>query len=410
MKTVVFVETNFSGLDAIRYCKEHGYFSVLVTDSMERFKKWFPASCLHKLDLVDKVITVKNSNDFTEVLEALKKNLNKIDALLTFAEIRTKVVAQLCQELGLKGANPESIVIAQNKGLFRTVLLESGADSVQSMVLDDIEQLNQLNENKITFPFFIKPLQGHSSIGAVVCNSKSDLKSLASSLSKISEDWISRSFVVEDYLVGDLVSVEVLTYAKNQHHVVGVSDRDVVKDSIEVGSSFPLSQGRYELAKNKALMALDAIGYDFGASHVEVMLTETGAHLVEVNTRVGGSGHSIMLDLATNRSIVGDCVELALGNLHTASELYFHERGAAWKCFVSPKTGFIRELPSEEEVKSLSGVEEVWFHQEVGNKMTGINSNYNWIAQVMCVGADQLEAKQNASLAIDFISKNTLIT
>ena len=56
MKTVVFIETNFSGLDAIAYCKQQRYRSVLVTDNFERFRKWFPASSLQRLDLVDKVI------------------------------------------------------------------------------------------------------------------------------------------------------------------------------------------------------------------------------------------------------------------------------------------------------------------------------------------------------------------
>src|SRR6201996_6359206 len=98
MKTVVFIETNFSGLDAIAYCKQRGYRSVLVTDNFERFRKWFPASSLATLDLVDKVVHVSNSNDFDQVAKALRKALNSIDALLTFAEIRTHIAARLCRE------------------------------------------------------------------------------------------------------------------------------------------------------------------------------------------------------------------------------------------------------------------------------------------------------------------------
>jgi hypothetical protein len=39
MKTVVFVETNFSGLDAIRYCKEHGVIPPFLTTLQKRIKK-----------------------------------------------------------------------------------------------------------------------------------------------------------------------------------------------------------------------------------------------------------------------------------------------------------------------------------------------------------------------------------
>ena len=95
MKTVVFIETNFSGLDAIRYCNEVGYRSVLVTDSFERFTKWFPASVLYKLDLADFIVSVDDSNDFEQVRFVLEKQVGEIDAMLTFAEIRTAVTARL---------------------------------------------------------------------------------------------------------------------------------------------------------------------------------------------------------------------------------------------------------------------------------------------------------------------------
>jgi biotin carboxylase len=409
MKTVVFIETNFSGLDAIRYCKEKGYRSVLVTDSFDRFRKWFPASCLYKLDLADVVITVKNSNDFDEVRQALRDRLDSIDALMTFAEIRTRVAARLCQELGLRGANPEAIAVSQNKCRFRQALLERGADTVRCFEIDRVELLPTL-KGRINFPCFLKPVQGHSSIGAMACRSEAEIEGVVAALRGIDEDWISPAFVVEDYLEGDLVSVEMLTLGPGQHQVVGIADRDVVKGSIEIGSSFPLVDGRRAAVERKARAALDAIGYDFGPSHTEIMVTETGPHLVEVNTRVGGSGHSVMLDLATSRSIVGDCVELCLGTLVRSDPLYRPSRGAAWKCFVSPATGTISSMPSVDAIKGHPGVEEVWLHHEVGDEVKGLDSNYSWIVQVMCTGGDQPEAKRNAARAIEFVAAHTVIS
>lgn len=408
MKTIVFIETNFSGLDAIRYCKEQGYRSVLVTDSVERFRKWFPASCLYKLDLADQVISVRNSNDFEEVLRILQGRVGSIDALLTFAEIRTNVVARLCRALGLRGSSVEAIEIAQDKHRFRQVLLERGADSVKCQKIDSIEQLLTLKE-RIDFPCFLKPVQGHSSIGAVVCHNESEINSIVTSHRHITEDWISQSFVVEDYLVGDLVSVEILTTGPGQHQIVGIADRDVIKDSIEIGSSFPLVNEHRDAIARKACLALDAIGYDFGASHVEVIVTDGGPHLVEVNTRVGGSGHSVMLDLSTDRSIVGDCIELCLGQLPETPQLYAPERGAAWKCFVSPVVGKIISMPSAKTIKRNPGVCEIWLHHEQGDEIKGLDSNFSWIVQVMCTGRDHKEAKLNAARAIDFVASHTLI-
>lgn len=408
MKTIVFIETNFSGLDAIVYCKEKGYRAVLVTDSLDRFRNWFPTSCLYKIELADIIISVSDSNDFEVVRNALTEHVESVDAILTFAEIRTHVTARLCRAFELPGANPEAIQIAQDKHRFRNTLLSKGADTVKSQKIERVDQLPAIAK-RLNFPCFLKPVQGHSSIGAVVCHDAWHIDSVVESLKVIAEDWISRAFVVEDYLVGNLVSVEILTTGPGQHQIVGIADRDVINDAVEIGASFPLRDAHREAVERKACAALDAIGYDFGASHVEIMVTDDGPHLVEVNTRVGGSGHSIMLDLSTSRSIVGDCVELSLGQLEVPERLYGFEQGAAWKCFVSEAKGTIANLPSVDSIMLQPGVKEVWLHREEGDTIDDLNSNFSWIVQVMCTGRDQQEAKSNAASAIRYVAANTVI-
>lgn len=408
MATVVFIETNFSGLEAILYCKERGYRIVLVSDSVERFKKWFPESTMYILDKVDQLISVPNSNDFDAVAEVLLREVGEFDALLTFAEIRTLVTARLAKHFGLPGANPEAIRLAQDKFQFRKVLLAKGVDNVQCQLIDSARNLLDI-KNEIRYPCFLKPVQGHSSIGAVVCKTIDDAERISTELSAINEDWISSAFVVEDYLEGNLYSVEVLTTAPGEHHVVGISDRDVVNDSVEVGASFPFLSPLSERIEQKACAALDAIDYTFGPSHIEIIVQDGEPHLVEVNVRVGGSGHSFMLALATSRSIVGDCIELCLGNLNTESKIYEHTQGAAWKCYVSEQIGFIKNLPSEDEIKSKFNVEHVWLHRQVGDEVSTLNSNYNWIIQVMCRGKDREEAKLNAGSVIHYVTQQTVI-
>ncbi len=407
-KTIVFIETNFSGLFAIEYCRHHHYKTVLITDSYERFKKWFPESTLCMLDSVDQIISVADSSDVSEVLGVIKNQLVDVDAVITFAEIRTKTAAIVCRELGLKGSNVTAIETAQDKYRFRQVLADKGVESIGCVKLEQTE-LDSLDKMNINFPCFIKPLQGHSSIGATVCQNVDDILQVMHLLEKTSEDCISSSAVIEDYLVGELVSVEILTTSAGVHQIVGISDRDIVNQSVETGASFPLQHRHQAAIERKACAALDAIGYDFGASHVELIMTEKGPYLVEVNTRVGGSGHSVMLDLATSRSIVGDCVELNLGQLDLRRKLYHHVQGSAWKCFVHPSGGFIKQLPSLDSIKENVGVVEVWFHHDVGDKVGELNSNFNWIAQVMCTGVDQIDAKHNANEAVDFIAANTVI-
>lgn len=408
MATVVFVETNFSGLDAILYCKKQGYKTVLVSDSADRFKKWFPESTLYILDEVDQFVSVSDSNSLDIVTAALDAEVAEIDAILTFAEIRTLITAKLAKHYGLRGADPEAIKLAQDKFTFRNVMHEKGVDNVKCQLIQNANDL-VLAKDDITFPCFLKPVQGHSSIGAMVCHKKEDVDHVVAVLNEIDEDWISEAYVVEDYLKGELYSVEILTTAPGQHQVVGISDRDVICDSVEIGSSFPFCSNLSEKIEEKACAALDAIGYDFGPSHIEIIAQNNEAHIVEVNVRVGGSGHSIMLALATSRSIVGDYVELCLGSLMPDKNMYQPTHGAAWKCFVSNRPGKIVSLPTEHEIKKLFPIEHFWIHKPLGEKINASLSNYNWIAQVMCQGADQQEAKKNADKVINYVAEHSLI-
>jgi biotin carboxylase len=270
-------------------------------------------------------------------------------------------------------------------------------------LVDSIEQIDRIKD-ELPLPCFIKPKQGHSSIGSILCRDRDEITKSIAKLRTISSEGISSSYVVEDYLDGPLVSVEILTLEQGVHQVLGVSDRDVVASSIEVGSSFPLKAKAYEAAVSLATRALDAIGYTFGPSHIELIMTEHGPHLVEVNTRVGGSGHSVMLDASLGRSVTGDCVELCLGNHNLDINLYQSQQGAAWQCYASEKPGFIKALPPVEELLALPGVKEAWYHKELGEQLGELDSNFNWVIQVLCVGRDAQDAKAKAKEALRIAS------
>ncbi|QNW97255.1 ATP-grasp domain-containing protein [Acinetobacter seifertii] len=213
---------------------------------------WFPASSLSKIDQASEIINVNNSNDLEELISVLKK-FEKVDAILTFAEIRTLVTAKLAKEMNVKHSNSQAIEIAQNKSLIRKILAENKVEEVSSVTIKDINFIDdEIEKNNLKYPFFIKPLHGHSSIGASVCRNDNDLLNYKKKYIKSNQDGISDELVIEDYLEGQLVSVETLTFAKGQHAIIGVADRDIIHDCVEIGSSFTLDDRIATLAKEKA--------------------------------------------------------------------------------------------------------------------------------------------------------------
>jgi hypothetical protein len=66
-------------------------------------------------------------------------------------------------------------------------------------------------------------------------------------------------------------------------------------------------------------------------------------------------------------------------------------------------------MPAIDAIRAQPGVHEVWLHREPGDPVVDANSNFSWIAQVMCTGRDQHEAKLNAARAVAFIAAQTTI-
>ena len=78
------------------------------------------------------------------------------------------------------------------------------------------------------------------------------------------------------------------------------------------------------------------------------------------------------------------------------------------KCYFATR-GKVIAMPTIDAIRSQPGVHDVWLHREPGDTVADANSNFSWIAQVMCTGRDQHEAKLNAARAVDFIAAQTTI-
>ena len=63
-----------------------------------------------------------------------------------------------------------------------------------------------------------------------------------------------------------------------------------------------MSAGRQAEATEFAVAALAAIGFDHGLAHVELMMTESGPRLIEVNPRLAGGGMAGLVGELSTRS------------------------------------------------------------------------------------------------------------
>ena len=118
-------------------------------------------------------------------------------------------------------------------------------------------------------------------------------------------------------MAGSFVGCDTLT-VDGRHRVIGMHRKLMFEPPSFAmrGSSFvphgaaspvPQEVQRYVVA------LLDAVGFDWGASHIELMLTAEGPQLIEINPRLVGAKISRLVSHSLGRSLHADLIAVHLG-------------------------------------------------------------------------------------------------
>lgn len=76
------------------------------------------------------------------------------------------------------------------------------------------------------------------------------------------------------------------------------------------GGCFTANTGQYRDLEAYVFGLLDAIGFDNGAAHIEIMLTEHGPAVIEINPRLVGARIPRLLSASLQRSVHADLLAL----------------------------------------------------------------------------------------------------
>lgn len=119
--------------------------------------------------------------------------------------------------------------------------------------------------------------------------------------------------LVERYMSGAFIGCDTVS-AEGCHRLLGVHEKLMfAPPSFAMrGSCFTPNRGQFVAIESYVVSALDAFGFDWGAAHLEVMLTSDGPRLVEINPRLVGAKIPRLLGYALNCSIHRELIGLHL--------------------------------------------------------------------------------------------------
>ena len=154
-------------------------------------------------------------------------------------------VAFTCEKLGLNGISYETAVRATDKGKMIRSFEEDGVEHPWYVMIPDLQELHSVRE-KVSYPCISKPVDNAGSRGVMLIREESELEN---AITYSSRNGRSGSVIVEEYLQGKEVSVEIMVI-DGEVHVLQVTDKLTTgaPHFVEMGHSQPSRLGEEKVA------------------------------------------------------------------------------------------------------------------------------------------------------------------
>ncbi|MBR0447329.1 MAG: ATP-grasp domain-containing protein [Clostridia bacterium] len=393
MKRLFIVGASVLQLPAIKKAKELGYY-VGVAD--------YNAAAVG-IAYADEYFNV-STNDPEGIYEAAKTF--GADGIMTLAtDTPMRSVAYACQHLGLPGISYDTAIKATDKAEMIRAFEEFGVACPWHRVVHNPAEALEIARH-ITYPCITKPTDSSGSRGIMLAYTPEEfVKAVAYS----AENGRSGRVIVEEYMQGPEVSVEVIVWQGNVH-ILQITDKLTAGSPcfVEMGHTQPSQLPDSALAeiKDLTIRAVKAIGIDNSPAHVEVMLTDNGAKLVELGARLGGDFiASHLTPLSTGVDIIKATIDISLGQTPELTSKWC--RGAAIRYFTAP-CGTVQSVSIPSDVYAQQGVQEISVTVKPGDLVKAIRSSDDRIGFVIADGESADQAANQCHHVMNSVSIQTL--
>ncbi|UAR97244.2 ATP-grasp domain-containing protein [Staphylococcus pseudintermedius] len=361
MKTLLFINLRSHKVERIApviEAKRQGYRVVLMTD--------------HDPQLIDsgldEVIEI-DTYDETAVVEAViaYHQQHHLSGILTWSDKDVELVAQLNDRLQLPGIPVSHVKNARNKYLMRMAFdqvpdISPDCENVRSEV--DLRHAVA----RIGTPGILKPVGASGSKGIFKIESEECIEYVYETLRHATSPerdkvyhYYPNDYIYEGYLVGEEVSVEGVVQ-NGEVRIAGITDKAVTPEySLEYIAIFPSDKNAalQQEIKTKATQAIQSLGIDHCAFHLEGRVTKDGFKVIESAARPGGGFiASHLIPGASGHSYIEKILDVAVGNDVTENWPTFDQTSKKM-CFYSvmaEQAGIFKGVQGLDRLVEIPGV------------------------------------------------------
>jgi len=343
--------------------------------------------------------STNNTDKILMIAEEFKPN--GIMTLATDMPIRS--VAAVAQKYNLSTISYDVAIKATDKVEMIKCFKDHNVPHPWFEIVHSEYELNVAIADKYT-PYIMKPNDSSGSRGVILVTNKDD----SANALKYSLSYSKTGIVlIEEYMKGPEVSVEIIVY-EDEVHVLAVTDKITTGSPsfVEMGHSQPsqLPIDTIELIKKVATDAVKAIGINNSPAHVEIIVTDAGPKLVELGARLGGDNiTSSLVPLSTGIDMVEACIKLSLGEIPDLN--IKQTKGAAIRYFQTEK-GLFTGVENVDKAVNNCCIKELSFTRQIGEDMNEIKSSGDRIGYVVSQAADAKQAVAVCERAINLLKFN----
>lgn len=323
-----------------------------------------------------------STTDEVGVYEVAKQY--KPSAIVTTAtDMPMRSIAYSCEKLGLRSISYDTSIKATDKFEMIKALEEFGVPHPYYRIIRENDDLQAI-ALEIKYPCVSKPVDSSGSRGVALIKEAADFEKIIDYSLKSSR---SKKVIIEEYLVGQEVSVEIICQngvitpvAVTKKYTTGAPHFIEIAHVQPAGLEEKVTKELVSVAKS----ACNAIGIIDGVAHVEIMVTNEGPKVIELGARLGGDYiTSHLVPLSTGIDIIWAMVQIALGEPLNLPE--FNNNGVAIKFLGAEYKEIISQLDFD-KISSEYNIVEYHFDYSKTLKTSDFQSSNDRFGHIIAKG------------------------
>jgi biotin carboxylase len=316
-------------------------------------------------------------------------------------------VAYVAEKLGLPSIGSEVAFKCNNKIAMREAFDKKQIPQPLHFIAENLIKAGVLAK-VMGYPCVFKPVDNCASRGLTIVMNQSEVIDAYYNALNNSKD---KKVLIEEFIDGKEYSVDTIVY-KGKVYPAGISDRIFQikeKYAIQDGSLTPSLLPEETQKQIYWIMqdCSDAIGLKWGAFKGDFIIGNN-IKVLEVTARLsGGFDAQFRKPYSFGINLIKATIDLACGK-----PLDFEDIIPKWFKYsatftVFPKSGIIKEILGEEELKNIEGIKQVFITKKVGDKIDYKNCADRVIHIIACRNTynELQETIQKAKETIQFITE-----